>query len=205
MKVLVLEKHSERGGQTHIFRRDGASWDVGLHYVGELDKGSIIRTVIDFLSGGALEWNRMTDEFERFLYPGLAFRRAFRPARATCSAWSRAFPTRRPRSEAILATCARSRRGMSSASNSSFCRSHWRSFSRNGAGSARPRRPRRPRIILRRHFRSPRAQSLARIAMGRLWPAARPKRVRAARPRRRQLSQRRIVSSGRRRAHRAHV
>jgi phytoene dehydrogenase-like protein/ferredoxin-NADP reductase len=73
MKVLVLEKHSERGGQTHMFRRDGASWDVGLHYVGGLEKGSIVRTVIDFLSGGALEWNKMTDEFERFHYPGLKF------------------------------------------------------------------------------------------------------------------------------------
>jgi phytoene dehydrogenase-like protein/ferredoxin-NADP reductase len=81
MKVLVLEKHSERGGQTHMFRRDGASWDVGLHYVGELDKGSIIRTVIDFLSGGALEWNKMTDEFERFLYPGLHFAVPSDPAR----------------------------------------------------------------------------------------------------------------------------
>jgi len=73
MKVLVLEKHWERGGQTHMFRRDGAAWDVGLHYVGELDKGSIVRKVIDFLSGGALEWNKMTDDFERFLYPGLKF------------------------------------------------------------------------------------------------------------------------------------
>jgi all-trans-retinol 13,14-reductase len=73
MKVLVLEKHWERGGQTHTFRRDGASWDVGLHYVGGLEKGSIIRTVIDLLSGGALEWNKMTDEFEPFLYPGLHF------------------------------------------------------------------------------------------------------------------------------------
>jgi phytoene dehydrogenase-like protein/ferredoxin-NADP reductase len=73
MKVLVLEKHWERGGQTHVFRRDGAAWDVGLHYVGGLEKGSIIRTVIDFLSGGALEWNKMTDEFERFHYPSLKF------------------------------------------------------------------------------------------------------------------------------------
>ena len=38
-KVLVLEKHSERGGQTHVFRRDGASWDVGLHYIGNLRRG----------------------------------------------------------------------------------------------------------------------------------------------------------------------
>ena len=39
MKVLVLEKHSERGGQTHVFRRDGASWDVGLHYLGNCSRG----------------------------------------------------------------------------------------------------------------------------------------------------------------------
>ena len=71
MKVLVLEKHWERGGQTHVFRRDGACWEVGLHYVGGIEKGSIVRTLIDFLSGGALEWNPMTDEFERFIYPGL--------------------------------------------------------------------------------------------------------------------------------------
>jgi len=73
MKVLVLEKHSERGGQTHVFRRDGASWDVGVHYVGDLQKGSIIRTLLDFLSGGAIEWNKMSDDFERFVYPDLDF------------------------------------------------------------------------------------------------------------------------------------
>jgi phytoene dehydrogenase-like protein/NAD(P)H-flavin reductase len=73
MKVLVLEKHSERGGQTHVFRRDGASWDVGLHYLGELQPGAFIRSLFDFLSGGALGWNRMPDDFERFVYPGFAF------------------------------------------------------------------------------------------------------------------------------------
>jgi len=73
MRVLVLEKHWERGGQTHVFRRDGASWDVGVHYIGELQKGSMMRTLFDFLSDGALDWNRMPDEFERFVYPGLDF------------------------------------------------------------------------------------------------------------------------------------
>ena len=72
-KVLVLEKHSERGGQTHVFRRDGASWDVGLHYVGNLQEGAIERRLLDFLSGGALKWNKMPDDFERFVYPGLNF------------------------------------------------------------------------------------------------------------------------------------
>jgi phytoene dehydrogenase-like protein/ferredoxin-NADP reductase len=73
-KVLVLEKHSEPGGLTHVFRRDGASWDVGLHYVGEVEPGSLVRAFFDYLSGAELCWNRMTDEFERFVYPGLEFR-----------------------------------------------------------------------------------------------------------------------------------
>jgi len=73
-KVLVLEKHSEPGGLTHVFRRDGASWDVGLHYVGQVEPGSQARAFLDYLSDGQLRWNRMTDEFERFVYPGLDFR-----------------------------------------------------------------------------------------------------------------------------------
>ena len=73
-RVLVLEKHSEPGGLTHVFRRDGASWDVGLHYVGEVGPGSQARAYFDYLSGGELSWNRMTDELEHFVYPGLDFR-----------------------------------------------------------------------------------------------------------------------------------
>jgi len=72
-KVLVLEKHSEPGGLTHVFRRDGASWDVGLHYVGEMYEGTLPRSFMDFLSGGRLKWNPLPAEFERFIYPGLAF------------------------------------------------------------------------------------------------------------------------------------
>lgn len=70
-KVLVLEKHTEPGGLTHVFRRDGASWDVGLHYVGEVAPGSQGRAFFDYLSGGELRWNRMPDHFERFVYPGI--------------------------------------------------------------------------------------------------------------------------------------
>ncbi|MGO8977334.1 MAG: FAD-dependent oxidoreductase [Steroidobacteraceae bacterium] len=73
MRVLVLEKQSERGGLTHVFRRDGASWDVGVHYLGNMQIGSDTRALFDFMSGGALEWNAMPDEFERFIYPGLDF------------------------------------------------------------------------------------------------------------------------------------
>ncbi|OAL48693.1 oxidoreductase NAD-binding domain protein [Pyrenochaeta sp. DS3sAY3a] len=72
-RVLVLEKHSERGGLTHTFRRDGASWDVGLHYVGDVGEGSSLRYLFDFMSGGELKWNKMCGEFERFVYPGVNF------------------------------------------------------------------------------------------------------------------------------------
>ena len=72
-KVLVLEKHTEPGGLTHVFRRDGASWDVGLHYVGQVGPGAQARALFDYLSDGALQWNKMPNEFERFVYPGLDF------------------------------------------------------------------------------------------------------------------------------------
>lgn len=35
-RVLVLEKHMAPGGLMQAFRRDGACWDVGLHYVGQM-------------------------------------------------------------------------------------------------------------------------------------------------------------------------
>ena len=60
-KVLILEKHTEPGGLTHVFRRDGASWDVGLHYVGEMEKKTLARSFMDFLSGGRLHWNKMPE------------------------------------------------------------------------------------------------------------------------------------------------
>lgn len=55
-RVLVFEKHSERGGLTHVFRRDGASWVVGVHYVGGMEPGSRPRSILTSsraaLSGG---------------------------------------------------------------------------------------------------------------------------------------------------------
>lgn len=72
-RVLVLEKHTEPGGLTHTFRRDGASWDVGVHYIGQLEPGGLIRSYLDYLSGGELDWVRMSDHYDRFVYPGLDF------------------------------------------------------------------------------------------------------------------------------------
>lgn len=73
-RVLVLERHTEPGGQTHTFRRGGASWDVGVHYVGAMSPGEDPRLLSDYLSGGQLVWNRMPEEFDRYVYPDFELR-----------------------------------------------------------------------------------------------------------------------------------
>ena len=72
-RVIVLEKHTEPGGQTQTFRRDGASWDVGLHSIGQLDPGSQLRSYFDYLSDSELAWNRVPGPYDRFVYPGIDF------------------------------------------------------------------------------------------------------------------------------------
>ena len=73
-RVLVLERHYEIGGLTHSFRRGPFSWDVGLHYVGDLEQGSLARGVLDYVTGGELAWNAMPSDFEHVLLPGLDFK-----------------------------------------------------------------------------------------------------------------------------------
>jgi phytoene dehydrogenase-like protein len=38
-----------------------------------VQEGSFERRLFDFLSGAALRWNQMPDDFERFIYPGIDF------------------------------------------------------------------------------------------------------------------------------------
>ena len=37
-KVLILERHYTAGGFTHVFKRRGYEWDVGIHYIGEVQR-----------------------------------------------------------------------------------------------------------------------------------------------------------------------
>ena len=71
-RVLVLERHFKIGGLTHTFSRPGGwSWDVGLHYVGELGDGMMGRRLFDFVADGAVLWNPLPDVYDRFVYPDL--------------------------------------------------------------------------------------------------------------------------------------
>ncbi|MHC1765125.1 MAG: phytoene desaturase family protein [Verrucomicrobiia bacterium] len=72
-RVLVLEKHWLLGGFTHSFSRDGFCWDVGLHYVGQMELGDTIRRAFDFILQGRVAWEKMRSPFEVFSYPGFRF------------------------------------------------------------------------------------------------------------------------------------
>jgi all-trans-retinol 13,14-reductase len=73
-KVLVLERHYTAGGYTHSFRRPGYSWDVGVHYVGDLQDPALpLRAAFDHLTSGKLEWAPLPDVYDRVLMGGRTF------------------------------------------------------------------------------------------------------------------------------------
>lgn len=72
-RVLVLERHYTAGGFTHVFHRPGYEWDVGVHYIGEMQTGSPMRTLFDQITEGRLEWAAMPDVYDRILIGGRAY------------------------------------------------------------------------------------------------------------------------------------
>lgn len=74
-KVLILESHSKIGGYTHSFSRSvrdrRVSWDVGLHYVGQMGEKSSLRKVMNRVTGGKVQWKKLSDPHQWFIYPGL--------------------------------------------------------------------------------------------------------------------------------------
>ncbi len=68
-KVLVLEQHYEPGGYTHTFRRKNFVWDVGVHYVGQVNnENSLLRKAFDYLSGSKLKWADMGDVYDQAVF-----------------------------------------------------------------------------------------------------------------------------------------
>ncbi|MFN3404661.1 MAG: phytoene desaturase family protein [Cytophagaceae bacterium] len=67
-KVLVLERHFVPGGFTHTFKRkNGFVWDVGVHYVGNMDKEeSHLRQIFDYLTDNQLDWKSMGEIYDEF-------------------------------------------------------------------------------------------------------------------------------------------
>eukprot|EP00095_Tigriopus_kingsejongensis_P004125 snap_masked-scaffold122_size333723-processed-gene-2.16 protein:Tk04125 transcript:snap_masked-scaffold122_size333723-processed-gene-2.16-mRNA-1 annotation:"predicted protein" len=55
-RVLVLEQHDQAGGSCHTYTEKGYEFDVGIHYIGQMGRPTILRTLVEQVSEGQLEW-----------------------------------------------------------------------------------------------------------------------------------------------------
>uniref|UniRef100_A0A3B5PYK4 All-trans-retinol 13,14-reductase n=1 Tax=Xiphophorus maculatus TaxID=8083 RepID=A0A3B5PYK4_XIPMA len=63
-KVLVLEQHSRAGGCCHTFTEKGFEFDVGIHYIGGLMDHKPFRCMLDQMTNGQLEWEKLENPFD---------------------------------------------------------------------------------------------------------------------------------------------
>ncbi len=70
-KVLVLERHTKAGGFTHAFSRKDWDWDVGVHYIGQVQReGSMLRRLFDEIGDGSLQWEPMGEVYDTVVIGG---------------------------------------------------------------------------------------------------------------------------------------
>lgn len=68
-RVLLLEQAPIVGGLTHTFSRDGFSWDVGLHYCGLFGHDEEAGRILDWLSGGTIEFYSVGTVYDTLHFP----------------------------------------------------------------------------------------------------------------------------------------
>lgn len=68
-KVLLLEQAQTIGGLTHAFSRDGFTWDVGLHYCGSFGRDQSAGKILDWLSGGTIEFRSIGTVYDILHFP----------------------------------------------------------------------------------------------------------------------------------------
>jgi all-trans-retinol 13,14-reductase len=67
-KVLILERHYTAGGFTHVFKRKGYEWDVGIHYIGKVQRpNSMIKRLFDYITNAKLEWADMGEVYDKII------------------------------------------------------------------------------------------------------------------------------------------
>lgn len=73
-KVLVLERHYTAGGFTHVFKRKGYEWDVGVHYIGDVDRPtSAVRKLFDYVTDGKLKWADLGEVYDKIIIGDKAY------------------------------------------------------------------------------------------------------------------------------------
>jgi len=68
-KVLLLEQAQTIGGLTHAFTHDGFTWDVGLHYCGTFGHNQSMGRILDWLSGGTIEFHSVGTVYDTLHFP----------------------------------------------------------------------------------------------------------------------------------------
>jgi all-trans-retinol 13,14-reductase len=69
-KVLVLERHFAAGGFTHVFKRPKYEWDVGLHYIGDLNKNDMVKGIFDYVTSTPIDWEPMGEIYDSTIIEG---------------------------------------------------------------------------------------------------------------------------------------
>lgn len=68
-RVLVLERHYTPGGFTHVFKRPGYEWDVGVHYIGQVhQERSFVRRIFNYITDSRLQWAEMSENYDRMIF-----------------------------------------------------------------------------------------------------------------------------------------
>ncbi len=80
--VLVVEQHHVAGGLTQTFTRSGFRWDVGVHYLGEMGPDGETRMLLDWLTGGAIQFNSLGTVYDTIHFPGNFVAQFVRPQAA---------------------------------------------------------------------------------------------------------------------------
>ena len=68
-KVLLIEQARTIGGLTHAFSRNGFTWDVGLHYCGTFGHDQPAGRILDWLSGGTIEFRSVGTVYDTLHFP----------------------------------------------------------------------------------------------------------------------------------------
>lgn len=73
-RVIILERHFKPGGFTHTFKRPGYEWDVGVHYVGQVnDNSSMMKKLFDVVTENNLEWDDAGEIYDQAIIEGETF------------------------------------------------------------------------------------------------------------------------------------
>lgn len=89
-RVLILERHYTAGGFTHVFKRNGYEWDVGIHYIGGVThEKALLHNMFHYITDGELEWEDMGEVYDiiRFGDEDFAFRKKPENLKADLKGW----------------------------------------------------------------------------------------------------------------------